>query len=45
MREKLDFCAKKKIVPDVEVIPIQQINRAYERMLMTKERRANGSEG
>ena len=29
----LDFCAAKKIVSDVEVIPIQEINAAYERML------------
>lgn len=29
----LDFCAEKGIVSDVEVIPIQQINTAYERML------------
>ena len=29
----LDFCAEHSIVCDVEVIPIQQINEAYERML------------
>jgi len=29
----LDFCAKHKLVADVEVIPIQKINEAYERML------------
>jgi uncharacterized zinc-type alcohol dehydrogenase-like protein len=29
----LDFCAAHDIVSDVEVIPIQQINDAYERML------------
>lgn len=29
----LDFCAEKGIVSDVEVIPIQKINEAYERML------------
>ena len=29
----LDFCAERGIVSDVEVIPIQQINEAYERML------------
>ncbi|MBX2965519.1 MAG: NAD(P)-dependent alcohol dehydrogenase [Cyclobacteriaceae bacterium] len=29
----LDFCAEKNITADVEVIPIQQINEAYERML------------
>ena len=32
-QEMLDFCAKKKIVSDVEMIPIQKINEAYERML------------
>ncbi|MEP7177028.1 MAG: NAD(P)-dependent alcohol dehydrogenase [Gemmatimonadales bacterium] len=32
-QEMLDFCAEHGIVSDVEVIPIQQINEAYERML------------
>ena len=32
-QEMIDFCAKHNIVADVEVIPIQQINEAYERML------------
>ncbi len=32
-QEMLDYCAEHKIVSDVEVIPIQQINQAYERML------------
>jgi uncharacterized zinc-type alcohol dehydrogenase-like protein len=32
-REMLDFCAKKKIVADVEKIPMSYINEAYERML------------
>lgn len=32
-QEMLDFCAEKNIVADVEVIPMQQINEAYERML------------
>jgi len=32
-QEMLDFCGKHKIVSDVEVIPAQQINAAYERML------------
>ncbi len=32
-QEMLDFCAERGIVSDVEVIPIQQINEAYERML------------
>ena len=29
----LDFCASRQITCDVEVIAIQQINEAYERML------------
>jgi alcohol dehydrogenase (NADP+) len=29
----LDFCAKHQIIADVEIIPIQKINEAYERML------------
>jgi uncharacterized zinc-type alcohol dehydrogenase-like protein len=32
-QEMLDYCAEKNIVADVEVIPIQQINEAYERMI------------
>jgi uncharacterized zinc-type alcohol dehydrogenase-like protein len=32
-QEMLDFCAKHKIVADIEMIPIQQIDKAYERML------------
>ena len=32
-QEMLDFCAEHNIVADVEVIPIQQINEAYERMI------------
>ena len=32
-QEMLDFCAEKNILPDVEIIPIQKINEAYERML------------
>jgi uncharacterized zinc-type alcohol dehydrogenase-like protein len=32
-QEMLDFCAQHRIVADAEVIPIQQINEAYERML------------
>ncbi|HEV7374556.1 MAG TPA: NAD(P)-dependent alcohol dehydrogenase [Pyrinomonadaceae bacterium] len=30
-QEMLDYCAKKNIISDVEVIPIQQIGEAYER--------------
>ena len=32
-QEMLDFCGKHKIVCDIELIPIQKINEAYERML------------
>lgn len=37
-QEMLDYCAEKNIVADVEVIPIQQINEAYERMLKSDVR-------
>jgi uncharacterized zinc-type alcohol dehydrogenase-like protein len=32
-QEMLDFCAEKGIVSDIELIPAQDINQAYERML------------
>ncbi len=32
-QEMLDFCAMHNIVSDIELIPIQKINEAYERML------------
>jgi len=32
-QEMLDFCGKNNIVSDIELINIDQINRAYERML------------
>lgn len=32
-QEMLDFCAKHGVASNVEVIPIQQINEAYERMM------------
>jgi alcohol dehydrogenase (NADP+) len=32
-QEMLDFCAENGIVSDIELIPIQRINEAYERML------------
>jgi len=37
-QEMLDFCAERNITADVEVIPIQQINEAYERMLKSDVR-------
>lgn len=32
-QEMLDFCAKHEIVSDIEIIPIQKINEAYERVI------------
>ncbi|MBV9510907.1 MAG: NAD(P)-dependent alcohol dehydrogenase [Caulobacteraceae bacterium] len=32
-QEMLDFCAEKGVASDVEIIPIQEIDAAYERML------------
>lgn len=32
-QEMLDFCAKHGITADIEIIPIEKINEAYERML------------
>jgi len=32
-QEMLDYCGKHQITSDVEIIPIQQINEAYERMI------------
>jgi uncharacterized zinc-type alcohol dehydrogenase-like protein len=32
-QEMLDFCAEHRIACDIEIIPIQKINEAYERML------------
>lgn len=32
-QEMLDYCAEHNIVSDIELIPIQQINEAYERMI------------
>jgi uncharacterized zinc-type alcohol dehydrogenase-like protein len=32
-QEMLDFCAERGITSDVEVIPIQQINTAYDRLV------------
>jgi uncharacterized zinc-type alcohol dehydrogenase-like protein len=32
-QEMLDYCATRGIVSDVEVIAIEQVNEAYERML------------
>jgi uncharacterized zinc-type alcohol dehydrogenase-like protein len=32
-QEMLDYCAEKNITSDIELIPIQKINEAYERMI------------
>jgi len=32
-QEMLDFCGAHRITADVEVIPIQKVNEAYERLL------------
>jgi len=32
-QEMLDFCGKNNITADVEIIPIQKVNDAYERLL------------
>jgi len=32
-QEMLDYCGRNGIVSEIEVIPIQKINEAYERML------------
>ncbi len=32
-QEMLDFCAKKKVLSDIELIPASQINEAYERTI------------
>jgi uncharacterized zinc-type alcohol dehydrogenase-like protein len=37
-QEMLDFCGKHNIVSDIEVIPIQQVNEAYERVLRSDVR-------
>jgi uncharacterized zinc-type alcohol dehydrogenase-like protein len=37
-QEMLDFCAEHGIAADVELIPIQQINEAYKRLLKSDVR-------
>jgi len=32
-QEMLNFCSERQIISDIELVPIQQINRAYERLL------------
>lgn len=33
MQEMLDYCGQHNIVADVEIIPMNQINESFERML------------
>ena len=35
-QEMLDFCAKKKVYADIELIKAEQINEAYERTIQSK---------
>jgi uncharacterized zinc-type alcohol dehydrogenase-like protein len=37
-QEMLDFCGRHKITSDIEIIPIQKINEAYERVLKSDVR-------
>ncbi|MGC2194702.1 MAG: NAD(P)-dependent alcohol dehydrogenase [Terriglobales bacterium] len=37
-QEMLDFCGKHNIVSDIEVVPIQKVNEAYERVLKSDVR-------
>jgi len=37
-QEMLDFCGQHHIVSDIEVIPIQQVNEAYERVIKSDVR-------
>ena len=37
-QDMLDYCAERRIVSDVEVIPVQKVNEAYERMLRSDVR-------
>jgi uncharacterized zinc-type alcohol dehydrogenase-like protein len=37
-QEMLDFCGKHNIVSDIEIIKMQEINEAYERMLKSDVR-------
>lgn len=33
MQEMLDFCAAQKIYPNIEIVPIQYVNEAIERLI------------
>ena len=38
IQEMLDFCSQHKVASDIEVIPIQKVNEAYERVLKSDVR-------
>ena len=38
IQEMLDFCSKHRVACDVEVVPIQKVNEAYERVLKSDVR-------
>lgn len=37
-QEMLDFCGKHNIVSDIELIPVQQVNEAYDRVVKSDVR-------
>jgi alcohol dehydrogenase (NADP+) len=37
-QEMLDFCSKNNIASDIEIIPIQTVNEAYERVVNSDDR-------
>lgn len=37
-QEVLDFCAEHSIAPEIEIIPIQDVNKAYDRMMKEEVR-------
>ena len=37
-QEMLDFCAQHRLTSDIEIIPVQQVNQAYERVLSSDVR-------
>jgi uncharacterized zinc-type alcohol dehydrogenase-like protein len=37
-QEMLDYCGQHRVVSDIELIPVQQINEAYERMIKSDVR-------
>ncbi|HTA86644.1 MAG TPA: NAD(P)-dependent alcohol dehydrogenase, partial [Silvibacterium sp.] len=37
-QDMLDFCGKHNITSDIELIPIQKVNEAYERVLKSNVR-------